>query len=151
MDDFCSKVTEDSITSGRARGSRWGRKWHRKLHCRWLVGGAAVCLDGFCRWMGRRLCLKPFTSEESLKFNGTSPEVQGINVKTRPKRSLGRQEMVEAERQGWFYLFFIYIDHMGRKGTQKKTQNWLEAAQFLHCRKSAGVVYSILSIGKPKD
>lgn len=64
--------------------------------------------------------LKPFTSEESLKFNGTSLEVRGINVKTRPKLSLGRQEMVEAERHGWVYLFFIYIDHMGRKSTQKK-------------------------------
>lgn len=81
-------------------------------------------------WEGQ-FYLKPFTSEESLKFNGTSPEVRGINVKTRPKLSLGRQEMVEVERHGWFSLFFIYIDHMGRVHKRREHKlSWMEQLSF---------------------
>lgn len=47
------------------------------------------------------------------------------------KLSLGRQEMVEAERHGWFSLFFICIDHMGRVHKRREHKlSWMEQLSF---------------------
>lgn len=156
MGDFCSKVTEDCIPVGTAKGSgsrvvnHTGsciasssfQAWKAKQQFVWMT---------FAGGWGGRLYLVSLTSKKNLKCNGNSPEVRGVTVKTGPKRSLGEQEMVETERHSWLSLPFIHIDRMGRIQRRRHKLSWMEAAQFLQSRKSAEVFCLILSIRKPRD